>query len=145
MAGTVSVRVEGLRELRRDLRRAGAEFPRELSRTNKRVVERIVVPEAQRRGRQTRTNLAGNPTRLGSRGVASIRALASATRAEVAMGGARIPYASGHEFGSGRYRQFPPKRREGYILLPAVEATHDEILDAYRAMLDELARRAFSE
>lgn len=146
----VEVQVEGLRELRRALKQVEETLPRELRATNKRVVEQVVLPEARRRGQQTRLNVAGRETRLGSRGVATIRPVASQTSAGIAMGGARAPWAVGHEWGStGRYPQFPARPTggpsPGFILYPVVREKQQEIVAAYTAAIEPLLRHAFPE
>lgn len=138
------VKVQGLRELRKALKAAGDEMPKELRKTNKAVVERIIVPEAKRRGNASRTNLAGGTARLGSKGVATIKAQASQRSAAVTMGGARAPWAGGSEWGSGgRYRQFPARSEGGYILYPTVKEKRPEIVEAYTDALEELTGRVF--
>lgn len=122
-------------------RQLSAEVPREIRRETKTLVERIVVPRAQERGRQARLNLKGNPTRLGSRGVATIRPEVRARDIAVVMGSAHVPYAGGHEWGSKRYRQFPPASRSGYILYPTVKEVAVEFARAYVQLVDEMAQK----
>ena len=140
----LDIRVEGLRELRKALKELDPAWGKELQKTNKRAAA-LVVPTAQSRAGQVRTNLVGNPTRLGSRGIATIRPLASQSRAQIAMGGARAPWAGGHEWGSTRYRQFPPKTHEGNILWGAAKSHEEQIVEVYGDMLDDLTREAFPE
>lgn len=137
----VKLRVDGLRELRKELRAIDAAFPKELRAANKQVAEQVVVPEARRRaGALTRP-------RVGSRLLATIRALASQTSATVAMGGARTPYARGMEFGSIRRKQFAPwrgnDRNAGYFLYPTIRERSDDIVETYSRVIDELTERAF--
>lgn len=139
------IRVEGIKGLRRALREVDRTAPRELRKINKRVVEDIIIPPARERGSKTRTNLAGRPTRLGSRGVATIRPRVDQTRAAVQMGGPRAPHAFGHEWGAKRYRQFPPASKEGYILYPTIQERQDEILEAYAEAFEELIDRYLTE
>lgn len=144
MPDALRIDVAGLRELRSELRKM--DMQRDLTETNRRVVNQIIVPKAQELGRRTRINLAGRPTRLGSRGVASIRGLATQTSATVAGGGARVPYFGGHEFGNtGRYRQFPPKTKGGYIIYGAIQETREEFIEAYWEALDGMVEGAFPE
>lgn len=146
---STKVRVEGLRELRSALRALDATLPRELRAVNKRVVEQVILPEARRRAQQTRTNIAGGPARLGSKGLATLRALATQGRAQVALGSARVPWAAGQEWGStgknAKARMFPRAAEHGLILYPVVREKQAEIIDAYTEMLDKLTRRAFPE
>ena len=138
-------RIEGLKELRKELKALGPQWPKELQKTNKAAAAKV-VPEAKRRAAQSHPNLAGGVARVGSRGVSSIRALASQTRAQIAGGGAKVPWFGGNEFGSsGRYRQFPAKNKEGYILWPAAKAKEPEIEEIYLEMIDALTKAAFPE
>lgn len=142
MADDLRVDVRGLRDLRSALRQV--DMQRDLSRANKQVVNVIVVPEARRRAQKSFTNLAGGTTRVGSRGVASIRGAATQTRAVIRAGGARVPWFQGVDWGStGRYRQFPKKADEGRIVYPAIAAKHDEIIREYWIVIDDLASTAF--
>lgn len=127
--------VVGLKELRKGLKAAEGRSPKELQRTNKSVAE-MLVPEAQQR-------MAGHAPRAGSAAIGTIRALASATRAQIAGGTAAVPWYMGHEWGSIRYRQFPAKQPDGYALYPTVEANNERIVERYAEMLDELTREAF--
>lgn len=137
MAVQPEIRVEGLKELQKALKQLEGAAPRELREANKAAAE-LVAARARERGQETRTNLKGNQTRLGSRGVASIRAKATQTGAAVVMGGPGIPYAFGHEWGARRYRQFPPSSKQGYILYPSVQELKPEIIEVYQKLLDEL-------
>lgn len=130
------IRVTGLKELRKGLKAAEGRSPKELQRTNKSVAE-MLVPEAQSR-------LAQHSPRAGSQAAGSIRALASATRAQVAGGSAAVPWYAGHEWGSkGKYKQFPIANKQGYGIYPTVEANNERIVERYAQMLDELTREAF--
>lgn len=139
-----SVNVTGLKELRKAVKEAGDELPKEMRQTNKNVAERIIEPAAKERGRQSRRNLAGGRAALGSVGVASIRTLATQKSATIAMGGGRVPWAGGSEWGSGgAYRQFPPKNPEGYILYPTVKDKRDEVIEAYLEEMERFTGRIF--
>lgn len=144
-ANGVKVDVQGLKELRKALKDIDPKWTKELQQVNKRAAN-IVVPEAKRRASQSRPNLAGGVARVGAAGVGSIRALASQSRAQIASGGARVPWMGGSEWGSsGRYKQFPSKSSDGYILWPAAKAKEPEIIVIYGHMLDDLASVAFNE
>ena len=143
---------EDLFKFRRELRNVGSGLEKELQKTNKRVVENIIVPVAKRNAAETRTSFAGNPTRLGSRGENTVRALASQTRAQIAFGGARVPWAMGQQFGTatGRHHrtgtsitQFPRAKPGGYIIYPAIAETRDTFREEYADAVEELVKRAF--
>lgn len=145
MAGNnIKVDVQGLRELRKELKAIDPKWSKELQAVNKRAAN-IVVPEAKKRAGQSRPNLAGGVARAGSAGVASIRALASQSRAQIASGGARVPWMGGSEWGSsGRFKQFPSKSADGYILWPAAKAKEGDVVKLYEKMLDDLSSAAFN-
>lgn len=135
MSAGGKIHVVGLRELRKGLKAAEGRSPKELQRTNKAVAE-MLVPEA--RGR-----LAQVAPRAGSQAVGTIRALASTSRAYLAGGNAATPWYRGKEWGSIRYRQFPPANTGGYALYPTIEANNARVLARYVQMLEELTREAF--
>jgi hypothetical protein len=145
------LQVHGLRELRRELRRISTELPKEVKRINIEVAERIVLPEARRRGAASRLNVAGGQARLGSRGVATIKATRQQGKAGVQLGGARVPWGPGSEWGSTgrnpRARMFPRRSgvSKGFILYPAVREKEPEIREAYAEMMDDLLKQAFPE
>ena len=135
------VKIEGLKELRSELRRL--EMHKGLQVVNKEAAE---IPAARARALAARpfSNLAGGTSRLGSKGIASIRATATQTRGYVKGGKAGTPYYGGMDFGSGgRYRQFGPKRTEGRIIYPAIADTGSKIVDLYEERIDQLTSRAF--
>jgi len=139
------VEVHGAKELARAFRSLGKEVPRAVRQETKELVERVVIPKARQRGLQRRSNLKGNPTRFGSRGVATIRPDVRPTTIAVVMGGPRAPYAAGHEWGAKRYRQFPPSSRDGYILYPTVKEEAERFAREYEQLLDTLIERYLSE
>lgn len=141
------VHVVGLAEFQRALRRAGAEFPRELRSLNMKAAQ-MVVRETERRGR------ARGGVHRKTVDVGAFKARAEQRRAKVVIDASRKSnaFAFGAEFGSKRFRQFPVWRGNqwqpdsggvGYMLHPAIRATKDEFIDIYAELIDELARRAF--
>jgi hypothetical protein len=129
------IKVVGLRELRRGLKEAEGRSPKELTATNKAVAEMLVAPAKGR--------MAGHSPRAGSQAIGTIRALASATRAQLAGGSNAVPWYAGHEWGSIKYHQFPTKNPDGYALYPTIEAERGRIVEKYAEMLDKLTREAF--
>lgn len=139
------VRVEGLRELRKELRalEGDGSWKAELREAGKAAAE-VVASEARRTAAQGMTTLAGTPATMGGRAVASIRALAGQTRATVAGGKTSIPYYAGWEFGSaGHFRQFPPKAGSSHNLYPAIERKRGEVIRVYGDHIDALTRKHF--
>lgn len=143
MADSVGIRVEGLKELRRELRRL--EMHKDLQPVNKEAAE-VAASRARELGLRSFTNLAGGVSRLGSRGVASIRATATQSKGYVRGGKAGTPYYGGMDFGSaGRYRQFGPKKSEGRFIYLAIAEKGPEIVDLYEKRIDQLTSRAFPD
>lgn len=131
-----SIRAEGLKELRRDFKRAGDSLPKEIAAVNKRLVNQVFVPAAKGKAAGRSNPRAGHDV------VNSIRGLGSQTRAQIAGGSNRVRWFGGHNYGSGgRYKQFPkraPRRGRGnvgYILEQGVEAELPRLLTAYEKML----------
>jgi hypothetical protein len=130
------VRVEGLDQYRRGLRRAGPEYPKRLAKVNKEAGERVA------RGAQSRYR--NRYEQHSGRGVASIRSLAQQAGAKVRIGSARVPYMLGQEFGSNRYRQFAPHvGRAGRFLFPTIREEMPKLVDEYLEELDDIAREAY--
>lgn len=124
-----AIRVEGLRELRRDLRAADAALPKQLSKTNKAIVNDVVVPEAKRIVPIRTGRLQGN-----------IRALAGQTSAKIAAGGAKVPYAGPIHFGWPAHGIEPQP-----FLYDALDNRRNEIMDRYEKMVDKVTSKPFPE
>lgn len=130
------VRVEGLRELRRELKAVDAQWPRELRKVNLAIAEDVAE--------RTRSNLAG----MGGSApkvVSTVKALAQQARAQVKAGGkgdsVAERVAGGNLFGSNRYKQFPTPGQYG--IYNALAEMKDDIEERYLDMLDDLLARAF--
>jgi hypothetical protein len=136
------VQVVGLKELRNELKALEGNFPKELQQANKRAVAEVIIPAAI-------ANASGQSPRWGGRAIGTIRALATATSAAAAIGTSGVPYVLGKEFGSIKYRQFPPWRGSGpgsgYAFYPAIRSTREQFVEVYGQMLDDLTRRAFPQ
>lgn len=143
------IQITGLRELRRELKAVDDRFPKEIARLNKRLVNQLFVPDAKRRAAGR-----ANP-RPGHQVIDTIRGLGSQTRAQMALGRARVPWAVGHEFGSNQVRrtargghttQFPPRSpskgrgNAGYFFYPSIYDNLPRAMDAYADMLTLLLR-----
>jgi HK97 gp10 family phage protein len=128
------IQVNGLRELRRELKRVSADLPKELAQANHDAAE-IVAAEARRRV----------PVRSGKlRG--SVRSLRGQARGVVAAGRASVPYAGVTEFG-GRIRRFHSSSKTRIpaqpYLYPALADKRDEVVEHYGDALDSLLHKAF--
>lgn len=138
MSASEKVQILGIKEMIRGLKGANSEFPKAIRLANKSVAEMIVGPARARMG--------GHTPRAGSRAAGTIRALASQTRAQIALGRANVPHAIGHEFGSIRYHQFPPwSGRTGYAVYPTIRAMRQQITDTYLDAIAEATQEAFPE
>jgi hypothetical protein len=125
----VAARVEGLKELQRELRAADPELARQLQRVNKRLVEGVAHEARSAAGAS-----------VSSRAKRSIRPQASGREARV-VAGSKAPEFYGQEFGGGarpRTRQFPPHRgREGHFLWPTVRRRLTTAFDEWNAIFDD--------
>lgn len=142
-----AIRVKGLKETRGALKALNAEgtWKPELRAVGKRSAE-IVAVEARRKGGHGGQNVSGGPASLGSRGIASIRALASQTGASVAGGGASVPWYGGSDFGThGAHPQFPRFIKKGRFIYPAIDAKMDEVLRTYQQGIARLTGKYFNE
>jgi HK97 gp10 family phage protein len=134
--------VVGLREFRRELKQAGQQFPKELRQANKEAAE-IVTGDARRRAPRG-PHLGGGRVRPI---VASIRALASQGRGQIAVGGVSTPHGPVLEFGGTIPRRGDTGARTQVraqpFLYPALAAKRDEVVEFYGNAVDRLMRRAF--
>lgn len=128
------IEVVGLRDFQRELRRVNAEFPKELRQANKDAAE--LVAASTRRSFASRGGVAPKVA-------ASVKALAQQRSATVKIGGARYPYAMGSNFGSVKFKQFPPPVKPDHSLYRTIAAQQERVVDAYAAAVDRLMRRAF--
>lgn len=136
--------IEGLRDLRRDLKARGDGSHRELRKILNRGADRGVA-EIRRAGR----------TPLERRIATTARARSTQSRLQIVAGGGRYPEAKGAEFGAARnvmrhratgpyvgYRQFreytpPGPGRGGRFFYPPIRLTGQEIVNDALAYLDD--------
>jgi hypothetical protein len=109
-----------------------------------------IVAAAARRNAQTQRRVVARQPRPGRQHwadyVQTIRALASQTRATVALGAARVPWALGSNFGSlGRYKQFPGQADPDHALYKAIESQRERVIEEYGDMIERLTDRAFPD
>lgn len=132
------VQVAGLKEFVRELRKADRELPKAIRQANLDVAKEVA--EGTRASFSSRGGVAPKVA-------SSVRALAQQARAQVGIGGARYPYALGSEFGSVRYKQFPPWRGSGpgagYSLYPTIRSMRDEISQKYLDRIADATSGAF--
>lgn len=120
------VRVVGLKELIRELRRVDREIPKRLT-TFMQPIGRRVALQSQAQARSLGS--------VHSHVASGISGGATGGRAYVSLNSGRQPAILGAEFGGGRRRttrQFPPWRgsgsNAGYMVLPTIWDQHDDIL-----------------
>lgn len=131
MAAPAQIQVEGIKEVRRALK--GYETETEWKPALKGAYGNVARMVADK----VRSRAAGS--RMGSVARGSIQGKGTTTYAGiVAYKG--VPWGPGHEFGSIRYRQFPPKKIGGYHIYPTIGEDRDEIGEMFLEELD----RAFS-
>lgn len=126
-----------LSDMRRWLRAAGDHLPKRLQQANKAIAQEV-ADLARAKYRRHYVQRSGD-------GAKSIRALATQTRAQVAIGSAKAPYGPGQNFGSDRIKQFAPKARPDRFLYATIEAERDEIEEMHGEAVDEVMREAFPD
>lgn len=147
------IRVVGLVDLNRELRKVSRDLPVGLKEANYRVAKHIT----------DRAELKAKTLGPGfERAARSLSASRSGRAAQVGLGGARAPDAGGWEFGAQHnqvhnttrglmigWNQFPVWRgnqdRAGYFLYPTIRAEAAEVLEMYAQMIDQLVARAFPD
>jgi hypothetical protein len=145
VAGEVKVTgVEGLAKLAKDLRAIDPKLAKELQKTNKEAAGKVA--------QAAKSAYSGRHRQRSGKGASSIRPLATQTRAQVALGGARAPYMLGQEFGSAQgpnKQQFPPYSGNGpsagYFFYPAVRAEADKLTETYAKALDQVIKPVFPD
>lgn len=135
-------KVYGLRELRAELKKLdnATNLQDELKEANYKAADFIV---------QHAKATAGGVSRQAAAAAESLRASRTASRAQVLIGSAAVPFALGAEFGSQRYKQFPAWRGNsigaGYFLWPTIRERMDEVVEYYGDELDKITRKAFPD
>jgi hypothetical protein len=128
MAAKAQIQVTGLKELRRDLRKF------ETDTAWKPALKSAYLTIA--RDVEAKAVASASNSRMGSRARGSIKGKGTTTNASI-QAGAGVPYYGGFEFGSIRYRQFPPKREGGYHLYPTISENSDAISDQFLTEVDK--------
>lgn len=132
------IRVDGLKDLRRELKALDGDWNRQLQKVNKAIAEDVAEGT-----RADFRRLGGS----GPKSASTVKALAQQTRAQVKFGGkgnsVAERVAGGNAFGSVRFKQFP--KPGVYALYPALARLRPDIEDRYLDMLEELLARAFPD
>lgn len=135
-----AVRIEGLGQLRRSLKKLGSDAPKELSKELKKLADEVV--------QQVKPQV---PYLTGA-ARASYRPRAMGAGAGIAFGGAKAEYAPWLEFGGSVGRGHQPRRansgatkrtrvKGGRYLYPTLERMRPEIEDRCAAVMLAAARR----
>lgn len=135
----VRVEIEGLRELRRDLRRldGDGEWKAAIRGVNLRAANKVAATARQ-------SMLGASSPRAGHVAAGTIKGLAGQSSASVSGGLASVPWYMGHEMGSARYRQFPRRAANGsHHIYPAIKRDMPAVIDMYRREMDLVVRRFF--
>lgn len=132
------VKLEGMVELRRELRALDSRLPRAIQKANKRAAQLVAD-----RGKALLASTGG----VGPKAALSVKALAGQAYASVRLGGAAFPFAAGQNFGSDRYTQFPPRPGSGqdYGLYKAIGETRSDVIAGYDQFIEEGFKEAFPE
>ncbi len=129
---TTEIKISGARELRRDLRRAGAKAS-DLSKPNRKLAQTFIPPAAGKA-----------PYRTG-RLAASVKGTGTTTKAILIAGSISVPYAGPIHYGWPS-RPNPARGWRGGPISPqpflteVVSERYGEIVDAYQRAMDDLCR-----
>lgn len=119
MAGAAQVQLEGMKEFRKAVR--GFETDTEWRPALRSAYGSMSTAAA------TAIQAAAGSTRLGSAGTADITGKATTTAATV-VAFKRTPYGAGFNFGSsGRYPQFPAKKKPDHFIYSTLERIRDQL------------------
>lgn len=133
MADRVTIKIDGLAEFRRNVKKLDADLPK-MIRVVFNQATTLVIDWAKPR----------IPHRSG-RAAASLKARSGQTEARVSLGGRRAPYTPWLDFGGrvGRGRSVSrPFLREGRYLYVGLRARRDEVTAAMNRGLVDVARAA---
>lgn len=127
MAAPAQVQVTGLKEVRKAFKQMGdATGFRD-------AIKPVFAKISDRIASEASASAAGS--RMGHVAAGSIRGKATTTNASISAYKG-VAWGPGHEFGSIRYRQFPPKQVGGYHIYPTIAKERDWIGDT---MVEEAA------
>ena len=121
-----AIQVDGLKELRRDLKKLGKEAQKELRVALKAGAE-MAVPAAQSLAPKRSWELAGS--------------IKSGTSGAKAFIGSKLPYAAVHQWGGRVGRNKSVQIQPKHYLTKAVEETAPRIMDHIEDEIGNLARR----
>lgn len=148
--GDDRVRIQGLDELRRELRRLqSSELQGELKDANYRIASHVAD--------KAKSRLSGLG-RMEARAAQTIGASRAQAGAQIRFGGPAAPFAGGAEFGANRdvqrtrstgtyvgYRQFVDTVKGGRSIYPTVGEENEWMVNEYGEAFERIAARAFPE
>lgn len=133
MATIEPVKIEGLAEFNRDLRKLGSDLPKALRLAHNEAAQ-LIVDYAKPRV----------PTKTG-RAAGSVKAKSTRTESRVQGGSKRVPYYPWLDFGGRvgpRRSVHRPFIKEGRYLYPALGANYDQFTELLTEKLIDVARQA---
>lgn len=133
----VRIEVEGLNQLRKDLKAVDAKLVKELGQAYKTIGDMVITAASSRA-----VALGG----VAAKSAQALKATARSTDVTIRLDGQKFPYALGAEFG-GSQPQFKPWRGNGpdagYFLYPTIRSDSQKILDAFNEAIDKATKLAF--
>jgi hypothetical protein len=133
-----AVRVSGLKELRAELRKVDASWPKEMR------LAALEVAQVVAEGTQTRLRALGGS---GPMAATTVKALAQQARAQVKGGGnTRAGQVfQGNQWGSVRYKQFPAPVEPDHGIFATIRDRRDDIEERYMQALGRITAKAFPD
>lgn len=137
--------VNGLNDLIAAAKEMGDLLPREVGKTNK-VAAQFIVDRAQAEARKQ-----GG---VAAKSAPAVKAAAQQRNVAIRLDGKKYPFSLGSEFGSLQFDQFKPWRGNqwtafeggvGYWLQPTIRDSREEFDAFYLDLLDDLAKRIFTD
>jgi hypothetical protein len=131
-----------LAEHRRQLRALDKRWTKELQKANK-AIAALMVDKV----RESYSN-----AHRSTRAVNNIKPRASQTWSGLALGGVKVPYLMGQNFGANRssrdklgrrMTRFPERRKPDYHVYAQLEDNKDEIIRLHTEMVEEVMREAY--
>lgn len=144
-----AIQTIGLRDLRRELKALGPQWPREMRVAEKAAAE-IVAAQARTNLTRVRSLVPRAKYPRADRQhwadmVRTVKSLADTTSARVALGSNRVAWALGENFGSLKYHQFPPVEAPDHGLYKAIESERPKVVDFFGDSITRLTSRAFPD
>lgn len=145
MAKETTLKIEGLRELRRELNRYGVEANKTVKVAHREIGKMIVDGAVEAARSAPKSRGAGKSNKYASVYAATLK---SAPTVKAARAASRLPWAHGAEFGAKSKRQFGPWSgnqfmggEPGHVAYAGIRKNFDEIKERYvEAIMDAFAK-----